>query len=1009
MSRLALGALVAAALAVGCDDDGPASDLSDAGVEAGTDGAPGPTTDAAVPDAGPPTDAAPDGAPPVTQPRFDPEGTDFYDTPWPSDARLTVSGTPDLSLFPASGAAFLRIIEEIEGHVVGYATMPVMFVAFDGVVSDLPLPTPISSTAANSPIQLVRLGDRCGDRVPLEITVRMQDERYISAQTLQAKNTIGTVLEPRTPYALVVLRSFGAPRGRVVTTPAAFSDAWAGDGSRQAASLEPLRACVDAAGIDPTGIAVATVFTPQDPVAELQAMRDLAMNPELVATRAPLEVSRDAAWSRRRLAITTFSGLVEMPVFQTGAPPYSATGGAVEFDADGAPIIQRWEPVPFAVAMRDLEAPPPGPRPALVFIDGTGWAPWDHLRSGWLREILDAGFVVFSYMPQFHGGRAGTRGGPELPTFNLLNPPAGRTNFRQQAVENAFFSRVVREQLAGMEGLPDVDVERVVYGGHSQGALTGAITAAVDSSYAAYVLNGLSAYLTLTILERKDYIDFESAVRTLLANERPLDVFSPALHLMQLAGEAVDPHNYARLWRGTQARPDGNHVFVINGFHDDTTTPRGMDHLTISADLPTFDPPGWNIDPHGIGAPPRVQPPVRGNTDSVSGSPLTLATYMDPFQGHFTIYRNEILRRMTVGFWRSALAGEVPLLEADRELMCGDGGDGDGDGDADCEDDDCVAREPCVEVACDDGIDGDLDGDADCFDADCRDHPACQEPDCTDGRDEDRDGLVDCADPGCAGREPCAETQCRDREDGDNDGLVDCDDPDCMGVRACRETSCDNEEDDDGDGLVDCDDDECAGSLRCPEAACDDGDDEDGNGLADCDDPRCSGQAACPAPAEGACDDDADGDDDGLVDCDDPDCAVFEACRAEGCADGDLGQATGVALFQGTLEARPDTWDPGDCTALGTGKDAPDLALLWTAPAAGTYVVSTLGSQTDTVLTAWPADCDRARELACNDDQPGVETSALTLDLEEGASVVLVVSGLEADDAGPVVLHIYAR
>ncbi len=1008
MSRHALWAALACAVWVGCDDDADA-DPNDGGVEAGTDASDDGVTDATTADAKAEVDGAPDAAPEITQPRFDPDGTDFYDTPWPSDARLTELGTPDLSLFPATGSAFLRIIDEIQDQIVGFATMPVMFVAFEGVISDLPVPTPISSTAANSPVQLVELGEGCGTRVPLEVSVRMQDERYVAAETLQAKNTVGTVLEPRTPYALVVLRSFGVPRQRALSTPEAFSAAWAGDGSRWDASLQPLRDCVETAAIDPADIVVATVFTPQDPVAELQAMHDLVMDPNAVETRAPSELQRDAAWSRRRLAITTYSGLVEMPIFQTGAPPYATEGGAVEFDGEGTPIIQRWEAVPIAVAMRDFEAPPPGPRPALVFIDGTGWEPWGHLHSGWLRDILDAGFVVFSYMPQFHGGRAGTEGGPEVPTFNLFNPPAGRTNFRQQAVENAFFSRVVREQLAGFEGLPEIDVERVVYGGHSQGALTGAITAGIASTYAAYVLNGLSSYLTLTILERKDYLDFEAVVRTLLSNDRPLEIFSPALHLMQLASEAVDPHNYARLWRGTEARPEGNHVFVINGFHDDTTTPRGMDHLTISADLPTFDPPGWEIDPFGIGEPPRVQPPVRGNAESVSGDPLTLATYMDPYQGHFTIYRSGILRQMTVGFWQSALAGEVPLLEPDRELMCGDGEDGDGDGEPDCGDDDCVEREPCLEVVCDDAIDGDLDGDTDCLDADCRDHAACQEPDCGDGRDEDNDGLIDCADPGCAEREPCAEARCRDREDGDNDGLTDCDDPDCMGVRACREFSCRNEEDDDGDGLTDCEDEECLGSLACPEPDCADGRDEDGNGLADCADPRCTGQEACPAPAETVCDDEADDDDDGLVDCDDPDCAPFEACPRETCADGDLGQATGLAVFQGTLEARPDTWDPGDCTALGSGKDAPDLALLWTAPAEGTYFVSTLGSEADTVLTAFPPDCDRALELACNDDQRGVDTSALSLELEEGASVVLVISAFNAEEAGPVVLHIEAR
>ena len=44
----------------------------------------------------------------VTQPRFNPRGADFYDTPWPSDARLTDKGTPDLSVLSDLSFTFLR-------------------------------------------------------------------------------------------------------------------------------------------------------------------------------------------------------------------------------------------------------------------------------------------------------------------------------------------------------------------------------------------------------------------------------------------------------------------------------------------------------------------------------------------------------------------------------------------------------------------------------------------------------------------------------------------------------------------------------------------------------------------------------------------------------------------------------------------------------------------------------------------------------------------------------------
>ncbi len=998
---LAVCALLAGAALAACDDGTPTTAVT---VDAVVD------RDAEPPaDLGPVADVAPDAGPPALVPRFDPaaQADDFYATPWPSDARLTAAGTPDLSGFTVDRPTLARIVEEIETRVTGFATMPIVYIAFDGDISDVPLPTPADSLDPQSTLQLIELGEQCGRRIPIESLVRVEGDRFIPANTLQIKNTVGTVLEPGVAYGLVVLDHFARPDGTAIRRPAAFADALAGEASVWGAVLQPLRDCAEAADLDLERVAVATVFTPHDPTAELRAMRDRVMDPNQIETRPPASLEPDFAWSRRRLNLRTHSGLVEFPVFQDGVTPYVGVGGGFVLDADGAPTVQRWEPVPFAVAWRELEDPP-ARRPALVFIDGTGWEPWSHLYSGWLNRTLDAGFVVFSFMPQFHGERAGVLGGPELPSFNFFNPTAGRSNFRQQAAETSYFLRVIREQLVDLPALPPFDAERIVYGGHSQGALAGALTAAVESQYAAYVFSGLSAYLTLTILNREDLLDFEVAVRGVLGVDDEMDLYTPALHLMQLGSDVVDPHNFARFWRGSAQVPDGNHVFVINGYTDDTTTPRGMDHLTIGADIPTFDPPGWQIDPFGIGAPPVVSPPVQGNTTAQSGRPLTLATYMDSHQGHFTVYRLAVLQRMTLGFWLDALAGEVPRLLASSELLCGDGQDGDGDGAIDCDDDDCVGREPCLEVVCDDERDLDFDGLTDCDDPDCVDTEVCQEEDCGDGIDDDMDGLVDCADPGCAARAPCAESICDDGEDDDGDGLVDCADDTCVGRRECLEFNCADLRDNDRDGAVDCADDECLGALVCPEPSCDDGADEDGNGLTDCDDPRCFGSEACPTPAEMVCDDGIDDDMDGMADCADPDCAVFAACRPEGiCADGDLGSAVGIAVFQGTLEEGSDDLPPGDCTRLGSGKDAPELTLRWTAPADGIYQLSTQGSRGDTVMVLYRDDCDPLGEFGCNDDLPGVRTSGIRLEIDAGQTVVIGVHSYEDDTTGPVALHIF--
>ncbi|MCC6873211.1 MAG: hypothetical protein IT378_02790 [Sandaracinaceae bacterium] len=968
----------------------------------------------AAPDAGPdaslpPADASLDGGPDAaTDPtriivRFDPAATDFYRLPWPSDARLTADGTPDMTGFPARRGQMDETLDEIERAVHGFATMPVAYFALTAPVTEASLPQGLAALEATSAIQMIDLSEQgCGGRLPLEVAFAAEGDNLREENLLQVANAIGTVLRPGRPYGVVILRSFGAPEGRSTPRPAAFDAALADTTSADplAVSLAPLRRCLPSTDLSLDDVAVATVFTPQDPVSEMRALARFAADTTAVSPR-PVTGWRVAdGWSRRRLALTTYTGVVQMPIFQEGVSPYDDGGGLV-FDAGGQPVIQRWEEVEIAVAMRELAAPPPGPRPVLVFMDGTGWDKWTHLPDNWIVEALDAGYVVMSFMPQFHGGRAGFAGNTELSSFNLLSPPAGRSNFRQQAAETIHFARIIREQIATMPGVPPLDTDNLVYGGQSQGALCGAIVAGVDDTYRGFVLNGLSSYLTLTVLFREDILDFEQVVSTLYGFRGTLDRFHPLLQILQMGADVVDPHNYGPSWRAA-----GNSVFVSNGYEDTTTTPRGIEHLTMCADMPPIAPPGWDIDPVGVWDGMPVALPVEGNTLSAAGDPLTIATFLDFTRGHGTIYGNRFVRELAATFWETARAG-VPRLSSRAEHQCGDGTDEDLDGLADCDDPDCAARAPCVEGACDNMIDEDMNGQTDCDDPVCATASACRERACGDSMDNDGDGATDCADTDCAARAPCAEERCADGRDDDGDSNIDCADSQCAGRDECRERFCSDGTDNDRDGAIDCEDSECLRSAACPEASCTDGTDEDMNGLIDCGDPGCAPAMACERMHESACGNGADDDGDGASDCADADCALDAACPSTTCAHGDLGTQTGLALWRGSIAGRTNDYPVGDCVGLGAGGDAPDLAFTWTAPAAGDYRVSTMGSAIDTVLSVLGPDCDPVGELACNDDQSPLSTSSVTVTLADGESIVIVIGAYDADLAtGEVVLHI---
>ncbi|WP_437677560.1 MXAN_6577-like cysteine-rich protein [Sorangium sp. So ce131] len=99
----------------------------------------------------------------------------------------------------------------------------------------------------------------------------------------------------------------------------------------------------------------------------------------------------------------------------------------------------------------------------------------------------------------------------------------------------------------------------------------------------------------------------------------------------------------------------------------------------------------------------------------------------------------------------------------------------------------------------------------------------------------------------------------------------------------------------------------------------------------------------------------------------------------------DIGSTVPLRVEGSTLGA--DTYFGLDCVASGST----ELAYKFTAPQGGLYKFDTTGSSYDTALGV--LDFDVCDELACNDDGPrGAQAITSTL-LEEGESVLLVVTG----------------
>jgi hypothetical protein len=157
--------------------------------------------------------------------------------------------------------------------------------------------------------------------------------------------------------------------------------------------------------------------------------------------------------------------------------------------------------------------------------------------------------------------------------------------------------------------------------------------------------------------------------------------------------------------------------------------------------------------------------------------------------------------------------------------------------------------------------------------------------------------------------------------------------------------------------------------------------DLDGNGANDCY-LECSMGQACP---------------DGMV-CYGGVYCMWEIILVPGvCPDQDLGSAVPQAIMGDNTGLGEDHF-----TSCGNG-GGEDAMYAFTAPVAGTYMLDTVGTAFDTILSV--LDSCGGAELACNDDSGGFLTSQIMIALVAGQTVIIVVDGYSAT-TGPFNLNI---
>ncbi len=591
-------------------------------------------------------------------PRYEPDGDGFYRMPWPSDFRVTDQGTVDVSDIPGANRPFVAKYVDMLATIHGFSTMPVAYIPFTGdvVPADDALPSPKASLEPDSPIQLIDLSDEgCGQRTPVETVYDKEGDEYIDPNTLKIAPIPGWPLRRSRPYAFIVTTKFGGS-GHATARPQAFADYLNGEGDDQKLddSFEPLRKCLPKTNLKAKDIALATVFTTQDPIAATRKLRQKVWSNDV-----PIKPISDwYRWQAKSTSTyTVYHGTAHFPIFQKGHPPYSQEGGLV-FNSAGRPVIQRWEDVPIAVT---VPVDHPNPLKLLIWEDGTGAWLGSHIGDKHIVGALDHGFAVATFVPQFHHGRGTHDYDPEMDTFNYTNPVSGRTVFRQQIAETSYFIRLLEDQLPKLQGMPTISTSRIFYGGHSQGALVGAMVAGVEPRIDTYMLSGVGSYLSETVIYRKEPFDVAALVQNLLGVHRAIDRFHPIVQMAQLGADVIDPHNYARFWKGFDGHEQGSNVFIIDGKLDQTTATISMNALMTVADVPPAGTPGWDVDPYQLRDLQQYDPPVEANRQSLDGHALTFGAFLSPDNNHFTLYDNPKATKAAINFWATAAEGQAAI------------------------------------------------------------------------------------------------------------------------------------------------------------------------------------------------------------------------------------------------------------------------------------------------------------------------------------------------------------
>jgi predicted esterase len=624
----------------------------------------------------------------------------FFEHPFPSDLRREDDGTVRFVGWPNPFQNVLvrAYVEGTNRLLDGFSPATPTYLRFTGPIDPNTLPSdPPAAITADSAVQLIDVDPSSpekGTRKLLQTHWQetIQEGSYWQPNTLAIMPILGRPLRPKTRYAVVVTNKLRAKGGGAIAPSADLEEVL---GTRPTSArtqktkdlFAPAMTEIGSLGIATKDIVHLTVFTTNDPTAEVFAIAD--------DVRDNVTAPTAADWTAKESTATydVYEGTYgPSPNYQSGTVPYRKPpdGGSFVFE-NGKPKLQNTFDLRFALAVPNQTAcpVPADGYPIVLYAHGTGGTYRSFLRDGTGGVLAERCLASMGIDQLFHGTRPGSPPADDpqreqtiqLLFFNFDNTSAARTNNRQSAIDIVQQARLFTQSRTKVPGAvsktaADIafDPTRVLFFGHSQGGLNGPLFLAASDQARGGVLSGVGAMLNIALLEKTKPIDVASAVRILLGLNDPdrakeLNIFHPGLALVQSIVDATDPVHYGAFVT-TTPRPGfaPKSIFQTegvapNGVGDSYSPPRAIETLAVSMSLPRLA-PGVRTIPEAQWANLADVPlSIDGISGNIGGGRATgaLAQFTPPSgeDGHYVVFDVPEARAQASMFFKDLAANPI--------------------------------------------------------------------------------------------------------------------------------------------------------------------------------------------------------------------------------------------------------------------------------------------------------------------------------------------------------------